>query len=114
SGRTRRAARQPQHPHPGGVPGAEEAPGHPPWRALLPPGRPQRGLPAPPALLVVERGPLADGRRLLAIHNVSDQRQPLAVAALAAGEWFDLLENGPWAPVESLAPYRTLWLVQTP
>lgn len=78
------------------------------------PDAPQRVLPAPPALLVVERGPLADGRRLLAIHNVSDQRQPLAVAALAAGEWFDLLENGPWAPVESLAPYRTLWLVQTP
>ncbi|WP_302141604.1 sugar phosphorylase [Halomonas alkalicola] len=74
----------------------------------------QRVLPAPPALLVVERGPLADGRRLLAIHNVSDQRQPLAVAALAEGEWFDLLENGPWTPVESLAPYRTLWLVQTP
>ncbi|MFB9147178.1 sugar phosphorylase [Halomonas alkalicola] len=78
------------------------------------PDAPQRVLPAPPALLVVERGPLADGRRLLAIHNVSDQRQPLAVAALAEGEWFDLLENGPWTPVESLAPYRTLWLVQTP
>lgn len=71
----------------------------------------QRVLPAPPALLVVERGPLADGRRLLAIHNVSDQRQPLAVAALAEGEWFDLLEKEPWAPMESLAPYRTLWLV---
>ncbi|PWV83210.1 sugar phosphorylase [Halomonas sp. A11-A] len=78
------------------------------------PDAPQRVLPAPPALLVVERGPLADGRRLLAIHNVSDRRQPLAVAALAAGEWFDLLENRPWTPVESLAPYRTLWLVQTP
>ncbi len=78
------------------------------------PDAPQRVLPSPPALLVLQRGPLNDGRRLLAIHNVSDQRQPLAVAALAAGEWFDLLENGPWAPVESLAPYRTLWLVQTP
>ncbi|QTF93820.1 MAG: alpha-amylase [Halomonas sp. BM-2019] len=78
------------------------------------PDAPQRVLPAPPALLVVERGPLDDGRRLLAIHNVSDQRQELALAILKEGEWFDLLENAPWAPVESLAPYRTLWLVQQP
>ncbi|WP_444984947.1 sugar phosphorylase [Halomonas mongoliensis] len=76
------------------------------------PDAPQRVHPAPPGLLVVERGPLNDGRRLLAIHNVSDQRQPLEVAALAEGEWFNLLENEPWAPVESLAPYRTLWLVR--
>ncbi|MBE0490313.1 MAG: alpha-amylase [Halomonas sp.] len=78
------------------------------------PDAPQRVLPAPPALLVLQRGPLADGRRLLAIHNVSDQRQPLAVAELAEGDWFDLLENAPWAGGESLAPYRTLWLVQQP
>ena len=38
-------------------------------------------------------------------------RPPLA---LAEGDWFDLLEEAPWVPVASLAPYRCLWLVQAP
>lgn len=78
------------------------------------PDAPQRVLPAPPQLLVLQRGPLADGRRLLAIHNVTDKRQPLALAALAEGDWYDLLEEAPWAPMESLAPYRSLWLAEKP
>ncbi|MFO8045064.1 MAG: sugar phosphorylase [Halomonas sp.] len=78
------------------------------------PDAPLRVLPSSPTLLVLERGPLTDGRRLLAIHNVSDVRQPLEIAALAKGAWFDLLEDTPWAGGKSLAPYRTLWLVQQP
>ncbi|MFP4263393.1 MAG: alpha-amylase family glycosyl hydrolase [Halomonas sp.] len=74
----------------------------------------QRVLETPPELLVLERGPLPDGRRLLAIHNVTDAPQPLGLAALDQGGWFDLLEEAPWAPAESLAPYRCLWLVQKP
>ncbi len=74
----------------------------------------QRVLPTPPQLLVLERGPLACGRRLLAIHNVTDRRQPLALGALSEGDWHDLLEEAPWAPVDSLAPYRSLWLVRQP
>lgn len=76
------------------------------------PDAPQRVLPTPPALLVLERGPLDDGRRLLAIHNVTDQRQPLALEALAAPDWHDLLADAPWSGDTSLAPYRSLWLVQ--
>ncbi|APE32451.1 alpha-amylase [Halomonas aestuarii] len=71
----------------------------------------QRVIPTPPELLVLERGPLADGRRLLAIHNVTDRRQPLALDALDTPGWQDLLEDAPWAKEESLAPYRSLWLV---
>lgn len=72
----------------------------------------QRVIPTPPALLVLERGPLDDGRRLLAIHNVTDRRQPLALEALAAPGWHDLLADTPWSGDTSLAPYRSLWLVQ--
>jgi len=78
------------------------------------PDAPQRVLEAPPELLVLERGPLPDGRRLLAVHNVTDAPQPLTLPALGQGAWFDLLEEAPWTPVESLAPYRCLWLVQKP
>ncbi|MGE4534447.1 sugar phosphorylase [Halomonas sp.] len=78
------------------------------------PDAPQRVLETPPELLALERGPLPNGRRLLAIHNVTDAPQPLALPTLAEGDWFDLLEEAPWAPVASLAPYRCLWLVQAP
>ncbi|MEQ6916100.1 sugar phosphorylase [Halomonas aquatica] len=83
----------------------------------------QRVIPTPPELLVLERGPLADGRRLLAIHNVTDRRQPLVLEALATPGWHDLMEDAPWAgggagegneegtAETSLAPYRSLWLV---
>ena len=78
------------------------------------PDAPQRVLETPPELLALERGPLPEGRRLLAIHNVTDAPQPLALPALAVGDWFDLLEEAPWVPVASLAPYHCLWLVQQP
>nr|WP_300306291.1 sugar phosphorylase [Halomonas sp.] len=76
----------------------------------------QRVIPSDSALLVIERGPLENGRRLLAIHNVTDRRQPLDLDALLPATpdtpWDDLLEGGTWEPQDSLAPYRTLWLVQ--
>ncbi|PRY72677.1 sugar phosphorylase [Halomonas ventosae] len=75
------------------------------------PDAPQRVVPAPPALLVLERGPLADGRRLLAIHNVTDRRQPLELDLLDGPGWIDLLEDVPWTREASLAPYRSLWLL---
>jgi glycosidase len=78
------------------------------------PDAPQRVLPSPPELLILERGPLADGRRLLAIHNVTDRRQPLTLPQPQGAPWFDLLERATLARLESLAPYRSLWLVSTP
>ncbi|MHA3025689.1 sugar phosphorylase [Chromohalobacter israelensis] len=76
----------------------------------------QRIVTTPPTLFAVQRGPLDDGRRLLAIYNVTDKRQPLEVAELDEGSWYDLLADAPWdasAPRE-LRPYRSLWLVQRP
>lgn len=78
------------------------------------PDVPQRVVETPPELLALMRGPLPDGRRLLAIHNVTDAPQPLALEALADGNWFELLEQAPWVAQDSLAPYRCLWLVQKP
>ncbi|WP_148253074.1 sugar phosphorylase [Aidingimonas lacisalsi] len=71
----------------------------------------QQVIDAPSELLAIQRGPLADGRRLLAIYNVTDKRQPLALDALDDTEWFDLLDDTPWQPQATLAPYRSLWLV---
>ncbi|GAB3335497.1 sugar phosphorylase [Chromohalobacter beijerinckii] len=70
----------------------------------------------PPTLFAVQRGPLADGRRLLAVYNVTDKRQPLPLPDLDEDGWYDLLADAPWdaqAPRE-LRPYRSLWLVQRP
>ncbi|MHB0774637.1 sugar phosphorylase [Halomonas sp. WWR20] len=80
------------------------------------PEAPQRVLETSPALFAIERGPLADGRRLLAIYNISNKRQPLPLTELDEGPWFDLLENAPWTPEgpRELRPYRSLWLVQSP
>ncbi|MBS9402944.1 sugar phosphorylase [Halomonas sp. TRM85114] len=75
------------------------------------PDAPQRVIPSPPELLVLERGPLSDGRRLLAIHNITDRRQPLALSELDARSWYDLLEKATVKRIDSLAPYRSLWLV---
>lgn len=72
----------------------------------------QRVLDTPASLLAIERGPLADGRRLLAIYNVTDKRQPLALPELAEGDWYDLLEGAPCdTPPQELRPYRSLWLI---
>ncbi|MFC3284848.1 sugar phosphorylase [Litchfieldella rifensis] len=77
------------------------------------PEAPQRVLDTPDTLLAIERGPLPDGRRLLAIYNVTDKRQPLDLPELDAGDWFDLLEDAPWKDqTRELRPYRSLWLVQ--
>ncbi|WP_136067391.1 sugar phosphorylase [Modicisalibacter radicis] len=83
------------------------------------PEAPQFVLDTPPGLFAIQRGPLPDGRRLLAIYNISDKRQPLEVAELADGQWRDVLKEGqPWSPRpeerDILRPYRSLWLVQTP
>nr|WP_089793433.1 sugar phosphorylase [Halomonas korlensis] len=75
------------------------------------PDAPQRVITSPPELLVLERGPLPNGRRLLAIHNVTDRRQPLALPELDARCWYDLLERATVKRIDSLAPYRSLWLV---
>ncbi|TDX33067.1 sucrose phosphorylase [Modicisalibacter xianhensis] len=74
----------------------------------------QTVLDTPPGLFAIQRGPLPDGRRLLAIYNISDKRQPLEVPSLKDGVWYDVLEDGaPWQPDEpdTLRPYRSLWLV---
>lgn len=74
----------------------------------------QTVLDTPPGLFAIQRGPLPDGRRLLAIYNISDKRQPLEVPSLRENTWYDVLEDGaPWQPDEpgTLRPYRSLWLV---
>ncbi|GHC18506.1 sugar phosphorylase [Aidingimonas halophila] len=78
------------------------------------PNAAQRVLDSPAELLGIERGPVADGRRLIAIYNVTDKRQPLAVDELAGHDWFDLLAGEPWQPHDTLAPYRSLWLITDP
>ncbi|WP_110657347.1 sugar phosphorylase [Salinicola halimionae] len=77
----------------------------------------QRVLDTPPGIFAIERGPLANGRRLLAIYNISDTRQPLEIDELNDGEWYDVLKDGKsWSPHpderDILRPYRSLWLVQ--
>ncbi|WP_141317836.1 sugar phosphorylase [Halomonas halmophila] len=75
------------------------------------PDAPQRVLDTPPSLIALQRGPTADGRRLIAVHNVTDRPQPLELPELAQGQWHDLLAQAPWNHEETLAPYRSLWLV---
>ncbi|WP_110709525.1 sugar phosphorylase [Salinicola sp. CR57] len=77
----------------------------------------QRVLDTPPGIFAIERGPLSNGRRLLAIYNISDTRQPLEIDELNGGEWYDVLKDGKrWSPHpderDILRPYRSLWLVQ--
>ncbi|WP_110643822.1 sugar phosphorylase [Salinicola sp. CPA57] len=77
----------------------------------------QRVLDTPAGIFAIERGPLANGRRLLAIYNISDTRQPLKIDELNDGDWYDVLKDGKrWSPHpderDILRPYRSLWLVQ--
>ncbi|WP_261395887.1 MULTISPECIES: sugar phosphorylase [unclassified Halomonas] len=72
----------------------------------------QTVVPTAPQLLAIQRGPIASGRRLLAIHNVTDRPQPLVMAELERPGWEDLLEGGEWRHCDTLAPYRSLWLVR--
>lgn len=81
------------------------------------PESPQRVLDTPPGLFAIQRGPLPDGRRLLAIYNISEKRQPLDLPELDENPWYDVLKDGtPWDPKERdiLRPYRSLWLVSAP
>lgn len=73
----------------------------------------QRVLETPTEMLAFERGPLRDGRRLIAIHNVTDTPQPLAALASALGDvpWPDIVTRKAWAAADSLPPYGVLWLV---
>lgn len=70
-------------------------------------------LETPTEMLAFERGPLRDGRRLIAIHNVTDTPQPLAALASALGDvpWPDIVTRKTWAAADSLPPYGVLWLV---
>ncbi|MBB3141297.1 sugar phosphorylase [Halomonas organivorans] len=73
----------------------------------------QRVIETPATLLVVERGPLGDGRRLLAIHNVTDRPQPLGLAALDEADWRDRLGGETWRAEDTLPPYGALWLINS-
>ncbi|MFC0266851.1 sugar phosphorylase [Kushneria aurantia] len=66
-----------------------------------------------PQFFAFMRGPLADGRRLLAIHNVTDKPQRLELPdGYASEEWRDLLGRfEPYGENPVLKPYRSCWLV---
>ncbi|MBZ5486392.1 sugar phosphorylase [Halomonas aquamarina] len=82
------------------------------------PSAAQRVLVSPPQLLAIERGPLADGRRLLALYNVTDTPLPLSEAgeavtqALEQHRWRSLDPGDPNVD-ETLPPYAARWLVAT-
>ncbi|CAM3831225.1 sugar phosphorylase [Vreelandella rituensis] len=82
------------------------------------PSAPQRVLPAPDELLAVERGPLPDGRRLLALYNVTDQPFDLNLGGetltmrLNQSQWRSIDPNAPdWSADTPLPPYAIRWLV---
>ncbi|WP_249979248.1 sugar phosphorylase [Vreelandella olivaria] len=77
----------------------------------------QRVLPSPPELLAIERGPLSNGRRLLALFNVTDTLLPLANVGEAVSQaldlhaWQALDAQSHWGTESSLPPYAVRWLV---
>jgi len=74
----------------------------------------QRVLETPATLLAFERGPLHNGRRLLAVHNVTDMPQPLDALehTLADHRWEDIVTKEAWPKrLTTLDPYDVLWLV---
>lgn len=81
------------------------------------PNAAQRVLVSAPELLAVERGPLHDGRRLLALYNVTDLPLPLenvgeaVTQALEKHAWQALDPGNPWIPEGTLPPYAVRWLV---
>lgn len=85
--------------------------------ACFHPNAAQRVVPSPPSLLAIERGPLADGRRLLALYNVTelplafDQLGDDVQQALSSAPWQDLNEQAPEPPTAPLPPYAVRWLV---
>lgn len=80
------------------------------------PNAPQRVIETPPELLAIERGPLASGRRLLALYNVTDGKVDLAHAGDALNQ---ALTQHHWQPLdtltahheETLPSYAVRWLV---
>lgn len=80
------------------------------------PNAPQRVIETPPELLAIERGPLRNGRRLLALYNVTDVKFDLAHAGDALNQ---ALTQHHWQPLdpltahheETLPPYAVRWLV---
>lgn len=80
------------------------------------PNAPQRVIDTPPELLAIERGPLRNGRRLLALYNVTDGKFDLAHAGKALNQ---ALTQHHWQPLdpltahheETLPPYAVRWLV---
>jgi sucrose phosphorylase len=80
------------------------------------PNAPQRVIETPPELLAIERGPLASGRRLLALYNVTEGKVDLAHAGDALNQ---ALTQHHWQPLdtltahheETLPPYAVRWLV---
>jgi len=80
------------------------------------PNAPQRVIDTPPELLAIERGPLRNGRRLLALYNVTDGKFDLAHAGDALNQ---ALTQHHWQPLdpltahheETLPPYAVRWLV---
>lgn len=77
------------------------------------PDVPQKIIDLGPHLFAFLRGPLPDGRRLLAVHNVTDQSHPLNLPeAWANHHWRDLLGRiDPDLESPVLKPYRSCWLV---
>ncbi|MGM0831900.1 MAG: sugar phosphorylase [Pseudomonadota bacterium] len=76
----------------------------------------QRVLPTPPELLAIERGPLSDGRRLLALFNVTDTLLPLDKVgealerALSHHAWRALDQQNAGEET-ALPPYAIRWMV---
>ncbi|WP_445011751.1 sugar phosphorylase [Vreelandella stevensii] len=81
------------------------------------PSVPQQVISTPAELLAIERGPLADGRRLLALFNVTDRRVALDQGGEALTQrlqqhaWQPLDTSSSLHPLASLPPYAVLWLV---
>ncbi|QEL11789.1 alpha-amylase [Kushneria phosphatilytica] len=77
------------------------------------PDAPQKVLDLGPQFFAFIRGPLSDGRRLLALHNVTDQPQSVHLPeAFGQEQWRDIIGNTSLdADTVVLAPYRSAWLV---
>ncbi|WP_027351571.1 sugar phosphorylase [Halotalea alkalilenta] len=80
------------------------------------PNVPQRVIDLGPGIFAFLRGPMADGRRLLAIHSVTDQPIELHLPqAYLTDRWEDLLGHfDPLAEKPLLKPYYSAWLVSQP
>ena len=79
------------------------------------PNAPQRVIETPPELLAIERGPLRNGRRLLALYNVTDSKFDLAHAGDALNQALTQYHWQPLDPLtahheETLPPYAVRWL----